>query len=149
MGWMIGSMRNSRMILLTNLKNELIHCNTLVNLINWQKTRGGHLGVSTLLTRFGIPKLEEILLVLWTLSVRSLIVNSFPQSNFNLGTHYPTNNVLMIWPLTGTDICMGCTYYATFPCIFSFFILSYLVARCYRKYFVLTAVKINSIKSYL
>jgi len=59
-------------------------------------------------------------MVLRTLSVRSLIVNSFPPSNFNLGTHYPTNNVLMIWALTGTDMSMGYTYYVAFPCIFSF-----------------------------
>ena len=80
MGWIIDSMRGSRTTLLINLKNgfiPLILCNRFVNLINWEKTRGGHLGVSTLLTRFGIPKLEEILLVLWTVSVRSLIVNSF------------------------------------------------------------------------
>jgi len=50
-------------------------------------------------------------MVLLTLSVRSLIVNSFPPSNFNLGTHYPTNNVLMIWPLTGSGMSMGDTYY--------------------------------------
>ena len=70
MGWMIGS----RAILLINMKKDLftlILCNRLVNLINWYKTRGGHSGVSTLLTRSGIPKLEENLQVLWTLSVRS------------------------------------------------------------------------------
>ena len=55
----------------------LILCNRLINLINWYKTRGGHLGESTLITRSGVPKFEENLQVAYTLSVCSLIVNSF------------------------------------------------------------------------
>jgi len=35
------------------------------------------------------------------------------------------------------------------PVFFRFLFFHTLIARCYRKYFVLTAVKINSIKSYL
>ena len=37
----------------------LFPCNRLVNLINWYKTRGGHLGASTLLTQSRVPKFEE------------------------------------------------------------------------------------------
>ena len=60
MDWMIGSTRSSRTILsnkpVERTFNSYFFYNRLVNLLNYLKSRGGHLGVSTLLGGSGVPK---------------------------------------------------------------------------------------------